>query len=376
MDEREFREQPVVMPQSQWMLPSDRMILRRYKDLDYLDTILRNGFRAQKADKYEELEGRASPPTLDHEEENWELNGVKLQNDSESNLSDGLYEARKAARHNYYPSCWRMGTSEDLSIWEDYSGINEDNKRGIGFETTVGQMKQHFAPNEDLHMGVVWYQHREIEPTPNFPFYELYFFKDQQFDREKEFRAIANRGGNPILFIDGREWTEDMLPDDHPDNVYLKGNLDGLINRVLVAPEAGSEIHEEVEETLREHSVEADVVKSALDNGVTSSREYMAELIGPTNYSKSEEFLDFSAEHWLSSTDWNTWSTVDVVQINQQNNRHASRTLVELYRYSGRAPDFGTYGQDHLNYQVQAHRFDQNGHIETYTNEWADAFDQ
>jgi hypothetical protein len=376
MDEREFREQPVVMPESQWMLPSDRMILRRYKDLDYLDTILRNGFRAQKADKYEELEGRASPPTLDHEEENWELNGVKLQNDSEPNLSDGLYEARKAARHNYYPSCWRMGTSEDLSIWEDYSGINEDNKRGIRFETTVGQMKQHFAPNEDLHMGVVWYQHREVEPTPNFPFYELYFFKDQQFDREKEFRAIANRGGNPILFIDGREWTEDMLPDDHPDNVYLKGNLDGLINRVLVAPEAGSEIHEEVEETLREHSVEADVVKSALDNGVTSSREYMAELIGPTNYSKSEEFLDFSAEHWLSSTDWNTWSTVDVVQINQQNNRHASRTLVELYRYSGRGPDFGTYGQDHLNYQVQAHRFDQNGHIETYTNEWADAFDQ
>lgn len=87
MDEREYRDQPVANPVGQWMVPSDRMVVRRYKNLDYLESILEKGFRAQKADKYEELEGRASPPTLKHEEENWELNGVTFEDDSSPDLS-------------------------------------------------------------------------------------------------------------------------------------------------------------------------------------------------------------------------------------------------------------------------------------------------
>ncbi len=358
------------------MVPSDRMILRRYKNLDYLESILENGFRAQKADEYEDFEGRASPPTLQHEEENWELNGVTFEGNSSPDLSSAMYETRKAARHYYYPSCWRMGTSESLEIWKPYTGIDEENKRGIGFESTVGQMKQHLAPDEDLQMGVVWYQRREVEPTPNFPFYELYFFKDQCFDREQEFRAIANRGGNPTLWLDGREWSEEFLPDDHPEVVYLKGDLDALINRVLVAPEADEVIGEEVEDTLNEYSVQAEVTGSRLEDGVEFTGEYMAELVGPTNYSGSGTYLDFCVERWLELTDWDGWSTVDAVQINQRNNRQAPRTLVELYRYRDDGPDFETYGQDHLEYQVQVHRFDEGGRTECYRNEWAEKFDE
>jgi len=377
MDEREYRDQPVAEPLGKWMVPSDRMVVRRYKNLDHLESILENGFRAQKADEYEELEGRASPPTLRHEEENWELNGIEsFQDGSTPSISEGMYEARKAARHHYYPSCWRMGTGENIDIWQDYTGIDENNKRGVAFETTVGQMKQHLAPDEDLYMGTVWYQQRELEPTPNFPFYELYFFKDQQFDREQEFRAIANRGGNPTLWLNGREWTEDMLPDDHPENVHLKGDLDSLINRVLIAPEADDEIRNEVEETLQNHSINAEITDSKLEDDVEFSGEYMAELVGPTNYSGSGEYLDFTIERWLDLTDWDEWSTVDVVQINQQNNREARRTLVELYRYRDGGPDFETYGQDHLEYQILAHRFEENGRTEYFENEWAEQFDE
>lgn len=358
----------------QWMVPSDRMVVRRYKKLNYLESILENGFRAQKADKYEELEGRASPPTLKHEEENWELKGVTFEDNSSPDLSSAMYETRKAARHYYYPSCWRMGTSESLDIWQRYTSIDEDNKRGIGFETTVGQMKQHFTPNEDLYMGVVWYQRRKVEPTPNFPFYELYFFKDKQFEREQEFRAIANRGGNPVLWLDGRKWIEDYLPDDHPEAVYLKGDLDALTNRVLVAPGADDGIWKQVEDTLYDYSIDAEVTGSRLEDGREFTGEYMAELVGPTNYSGSGTYLDFCVERWLDLTEWDEWSTVDAVQINQRNNRQARRTLVELYRYRDDGPEFETYGQDHLQYQVQAHRFDENGLIDRYENEWAEKY--
>lgn len=376
MDEREYRDQPVAYSVGQWMVPSDRMVVRRYKNLDYIKNILQKGFRAQKADKYEELEGRASPPTVQHEEENWELNGGTFDNDPSPDLSSPMYEARKAARHYYYPSCWRMGTSENCDIWQQYTAIDGDNKRGIGFETTVGQMKQYLSPDEDLYMGVVWYQRREVEPTPNFPFYELYFFKDKQFEHEQEFRAIANRGGNPTLWLDGRKWTEDYLPDDHPKEVYLKGDLDDLINRVLVAPGAGDDIWQEVTNMLDNYSIGAEVTGSRLEDGVGFTGEYMAELVGPTNYSGSGTFLDFCVERWRDLTDWDEWSTVDAVQINQQNNRQARRTLVELYRYRDDGPSFETYGQDHLQYQVQAYRFDETGLIECYENEWAKKFEE
>lgn len=377
MDEREFRPSPVANPTGQWMLPSDRMVIRRFKNLDHLDKILQNGFHAKKADEYEKLEGRASPATLQQEEKHWELKGLdEFQDGSAPDISTGMYETRKAARHYYYPSCWRIGTSEDRDIWKCYTGIDEENKRGIGFETTVGQIKQHLQPDEKLYMGAVWYQRRETEYTSNFPFFDLYFFKDQEFDREQEFRALANRNGNPPLMLDGREWTENMLPEDQPSAAYLKGDLDTLINRVIVAPEAGDDIWEEVEETLSEFSIDAEIIGSQLEDSGEFTGEYMAELRGPTNYSQSAEYLNFCIEQWHDSTDWGEWSTIDVVRINQQNNRAVGRTLVELYRYRDEGPDFGVYGQDHLNYQVQAHRFDEDDRIDYFENKWARKFEE
>jgi hypothetical protein len=237
-------------------------------------------------------------------------------------------------------------------------------------------MKQYLQPDEKLHMGVVWYQRRETEYTPNFPFFDLYFFKDQKFDREQEFRALANRNGNPPLLADGREWTEDMLPPDQPDAAYLKGDLDALINRVLVAPEAGDDIWEEVEETLRDYSIDAEITGSRLEDGVEFTGDYMAEVVGATNYLKSSAFLEFCIDRWHDLTNWDEWSTIDVVQINQHNNRVAGRTLVEMYRYRDDGPDFDVYGQDHLNYQVQAHRFDEEDRVDYFENEWAEKFEE
>lgn len=377
MDEREFRPAPVASPTGQWMVPSDRMIVRRFKNLDYLTDIVEEGFRAKKADDYEKLEGRASPATLRHEEENWELQGIdEFQDGSTPDISTGMYETRKAARHYFYPSCWRMGTSEALDIWQCYTGIDDGNKRGVGIETTVGRMKQHLQPDEKVHMGAVWYQRREKEYTPNFPFYDLYFFKDQKFDREQEFRVLANRNGNPPVLANGREWNEDMLPPDQPDAAFLKGDLDALINRVLVAPDAGVDILEEVKETLRDYSIDAEITRSRLEDGVEFSGDYMAEVVGATNYSKSSAFLEFCIDRWHDMTDWEEWSTIDVVQINQYNNRIAGKTLVEMYRYRNDGPDFNVYGQDHLKYQVQAHRFDEDDRIDYFENEWAEKFEE
>lgn len=56
MDEREYREQPVAQPTGQWMVPSDRMILHRYKSMEHFDSVLENGFRAARAEDHERRE--------------------------------------------------------------------------------------------------------------------------------------------------------------------------------------------------------------------------------------------------------------------------------------------------------------------------------
>ena len=52
MDERNFRPSPVVQPTGPWMVPSDRMVVRRYKPLRYYDSVFQDGFRASKAAGY------------------------------------------------------------------------------------------------------------------------------------------------------------------------------------------------------------------------------------------------------------------------------------------------------------------------------------
>jgi hypothetical protein len=379
MDEREYREQPVVRPSGQWMIPSDRMVLRRYKRLKHFEDILDDGFRAAKADTYEKLEGRASPPTREYEQRNSNLKGnITLQNGSEPDFAESMYETRKAARHYYLLNCWRMGTEEEHEIWKRYAAIDQEGTEGVAVETTVGKLLQHLQPDDDLHMGVVWYQKRQAEMTPTSPPYSLYFFKDQDYEEDKEFRVVANRGGNPVNFIDGREWMEDMLPEDvrERDSVNLDGDLDSIVNKILVAPGSGEETTEEVGDLLSRHSIDADVEPSQLEDEMSFSGEYMSDLIGPANYSGSQEKLNSIVDEWVESTDWGEWSTVDVAQINQKENRHPRRTLVELYRYRGSGPDFEVYGQDHLKYQVITNRFTEAEHVCEFKNDWAEKFEE
>jgi len=80
--------------------------------------------------------------------------------------------------------------------------------------------------------------------------------------------------------------------------------------------------------------------------------------------------------HSAPPPDWDEWSTIDVVQINQHNNRLPGKTLVEMYRYRNDGSDFDVYGQDHSKYQVQAHRLDEDDCIDYFENEWVEKFEE
>ncbi|ELZ29014.1 hypothetical protein C474_13969 [Halogeometricum pallidum JCM 14848] len=223
-------------------------------------------------------------------------------------------------------------------------------------------------------MGIVRYLDYEEEHTPTMGFYTLYFFKHREMDYEQEFRVLVNRGGNPVTFLDGRETPEEMIP-DNSGAIFLSADMDALINRIIIAPDADEEVRVQVEETLNEYGVSAPVVSSQLANPPTHHDTYDAELGGAANYGGSEEYLEDLFHEYVEETDWDVWSTVDVVQLNQKGNLHPRTMFIECFRYTGDPPDREVYCQEHLNYEVRAHRYEDGEWVNTFWNDAAEETD-
>jgi len=290
-----------------------------------------------------------------------------LNNGEQMDLSGGFEQVRGDARANYYANCWRLGTDETPEIWEQYA-----DGRGVAIETTYEQIERQIAPGEeDLYMGIVRYLDYEEDITPTGIPYALYFFKHREFDDEQEFRVLANRGGNPILWTDGRETPKEMR-DDNPGHINLAVDMDALINRVVLSPDADEEVRVQVEETLDEYGVTASVVPSRLTNPSNHYDTYDAELGGAANYEASEEYLDGVLERFIEETDWEVWNTVDIVQLNQHGNLHPRKTFVECFRFVDDAPEYSKYGQEHLNYEILIHRFVNGECQDIFLNELAE----
>ncbi|WP_232703511.1 hypothetical protein [Halobacterium wangiae] len=282
-------------------------------------------------------------------------------------LASGFEQARRDARANYYANCWRIGTDEDSEIWEGYA-----DGRGVAIETTYEQIEQYVAPNEeDVHMGIVRYLDYEEDFTPTGIPYTLYFFKHREFDSEQEFRVVVNRGGNPLLRTDGREIPPEARP-DNPGHINLSADMGALINRVVLSPDADDEVRVQVEETLDEHGVTAPVVPSRLTDPSAHSDTYDAELGGAANYEGSEAYLDTLIERYVEETDWDIWGTVDVIQLNQREELRPRTMFVECFRYVDDPPERSEYAQEHLNYEIRAHRVVDGEYQDTFLNDAAE----
>jgi hypothetical protein len=369
MDATDVRTAPVVFPASIWMLPSDRMVIRRYKPVEYFSDTLQDGYRAKQAGRYDDIfEGRATARTRRAEEEQASDESVTLANGEEMDLAEGMRQWREANGYYYYPNCWRLGTDESETIWDEYADL----EHGVAIETTVGKLKQHLAPSERISMGFIryldWLNEAARGNDAGWPF----FFKTREYDEEQEFRALANRGGNALFRTDGLEFNEEHIPEDNPEVINIPANQDDLIERVILAPEATDEVRSQVESDLEDADLDVPVVPSRLNSSDRPSRGYVARLAGADNYGGREDYLEGLFHGFVEETDWDTWETVDVVQINRKGHLSPRDVFLELYRYEDHGPDREVYGHDHLQYEVRAHRYRNGEHETTYLNDHAE----
>ena len=155
-------------------------------------------------------------------------------------------DVSKDYRKHIAVNCWHMNEHESAAMWKLYLSRNEE---GVAIQSTFKKLKSSFVCEEDVFVGTVKYIDYETDyiegDNPNLlaPF----MHKRISFSHEREVRALVS-----------------VTPEEH--GKLLKVDLDALVERIYVAPNAADWFKELVKEVISIYGEKFEVVDSSLSN--------------------------------------------------------------------------------------------------------------
>jgi hypothetical protein len=168
----------------------------------------------------------------------------------------------EANRKETYINCWHMNDHESAAMWKVFLKSDE----GIAIQSTFARLREGFNYSfPDVFAGVVRYIDHDTDSIPtSYPKIETgriiddsdssinafapFLYKRKSFEYEQELRIIFG----------------DLKPQKEP--VYVKVNLDKLIESIYVAPAAEPWFPELVDSIVKKYKLELNVVQSKLYN--------------------------------------------------------------------------------------------------------------
>lgn len=161
---------------------------------------------------------------------------------------DADYFYRRARVGNYV-SCWTMGTTDNMALWQLYGGV----KTSVAINTTVQRLVRVAVDwNEQVVVHRVNYIDHSKNPDMVIGCYtDVLRYKNEAYEYEKELRLIVPRQGN--------EW------ESNPIGINLSiAKLSDLIASVVVAPEAEDWFVEIVKDLCKKYRLDVPVRPSRL----------------------------------------------------------------------------------------------------------------
>lgn len=403
-------------------IPSNQMVIRRYRPLSErnIRTYFENGpFCRQVPTFCDDNEGLVENPagndalragavaTANSMRRRRDLPELKI---TKAEFIEGMEEFHHQARHKHFANCWRLGTPELDKIWKRYTG-DEDMVEGFAFETTVGQFiaalptrpddidpedeevdEYRFEetpvtemyvghPRTDIRIGAVQYQVRQLPETIQPTGYQaaINFFKGSGFDHELEFRLLINPFDSAnLLRFDMDAKPVGCRPDLDQNYRYFPMDTITMTNRIVLAPNAGAEQRQQIEEVLDEVGVtygpggDTDLtIVEANDVGdpLHQTHPYAAEFDGTDNYEGDPEYLNQIRESFVETSDPETWPVLDLIELY----REQAAMVIEGYRHPTKSPtiDMEKYGHDGFQ-AVVVNRTSANGGTDQYLNQCAE----
>jgi hypothetical protein len=216
-------------------------ILRRYMDLPkLLDLLYTKSLYFRRADGFaDKLEGALFPAFRKSLDEAHAL-GISSYN------SDHYYQR---ARLGNYVSCWTIGASDNMALWQLYGGV----KASVALTTTVDRL---------IGCGIDWHRPMSIKKVQYIdhrrqrnwgigPFDDVLGFKNKAYKFERELRVVLPQQH------DGWE--------TNPMGIRLPvPKLDALVRSVVISPEADPSFLGAVTELCKSFGLSAPVRRSTL----------------------------------------------------------------------------------------------------------------
>jgi hypothetical protein len=215
--------------------------LRRYLDLPKFLTLLHStSLYFRRADGFNDRFEGALIPAFRRALDESHSAGTQKYN------ADYFY---RRARTGNYVSCWTMGTTDNMALWQLYGGV----KTSVAINTTVQRLvRVAFDWNERVVVHRVSYIDHSKNPDMVIGRYtDVLRFKNEAYDYEKELRLIIPR--------QGKAWEKNPIGINLPIS-----KLSDLVASVVVAPEAEDWFIEVVKDLCRRYRLGVPVRRSRL----------------------------------------------------------------------------------------------------------------
>lgn len=262
--------------------PPDEGRIWRYLEFTQFMSIIENGslwFSA--SDQFDDpYEGAFTDPAMEEAVEK----AARFDWDAEEDdIKQAVLDSRESWMPNVFLNCWHINNRESAAMWNQYSRLDS----GIAIRSTVEDFIEAVDEHEehDIHLSPVEYidfQEDKVKPGYN-PRKLLY--KRGSYQHEEELRAIIHRqeivevdtkvvAENSILPMTNPDLDKQPVPIQHPYTEFIEDepptgipvnvNLDALIERVFVAPDADEWIESLINDIVTTYEIDAQVTKSSL----------------------------------------------------------------------------------------------------------------
>ena len=142
-------------------------------------------------------------------------------------------------------NCWFLDEVESKRMWDEYVGHNE----GVAVKSTVRKLAKYVYAYPDFsHIGKVKYVDHKTYMMSMYEAHQAHeraFIKDSsKFSHEQELRISSMNIKTPMcLNMDGRPLTKEECSGKNMNNfenpgLYIRVNLENLINEIVLAPNA------------------------------------------------------------------------------------------------------------------------------------------
>lgn len=382
------------------VLPSQQMIIRRYRSLDGerdLSTYFEEGLFCNQLSEYDDnneglIEDAATKGGLRgglaaSSRFRRQRSDDDIEQATDEEYLEGLKQYHQDIREQFFTNCWRLGTDEDDEIWEKYTRDPEQ-IQGCAVETTVGQFltalpKVPIQQNDqeplsetsetpiwnvtldtyncDIRVGACRYQQRDQEDIlqPGGNPAAVAFFKGADFAIENEFRLIFNPfNANIQIDFDERGIPQATVPLVDDTFRKLPVATKWMTNRIVLAPNAGNPEREKVNNWLDEYDLttgthsgaDLRIVNSEDSADLSETHDYLAEVGGTANFERSGDHLDTIIQDFVEKRDPDNWPVLDIVLLMQEK----GGSIIEGYWHKNERDAFeiSTYGYDFQNVWV------------------------